>query len=30
VTSQQATGKVKVFGWDLTAQAIKGALVRTA
>jgi ribose transport system substrate-binding protein len=24
VTSQQATGKVKVFGWDLTAQAIKG------
>jgi ribose transport system substrate-binding protein len=24
VTSQQGTGKVKVFGWDLTAQAIKG------
>ena len=24
VTSQQATKKVKVFGWDLTAQAIKG------
>jgi ribose transport system substrate-binding protein len=24
VTSQQATGKVKVFGWDLTAHAIKG------
>jgi len=24
VTSQQMTGKVKVFGWDLTAQAIKG------
>ena len=24
VTSQQATGKVKVFGWGLTAQAIKG------
>jgi ribose transport system substrate-binding protein len=24
VTSQQRTEKVKVFGWDLTAQAIKG------
>jgi len=24
VTSQQRTDKVKVFGWDLTAQAIKG------
>jgi ribose transport system substrate-binding protein len=24
VTSQQKTDKVKVFGWDLTAQAIKG------
>lgn len=24
VTSQNMTGKVKVFGWDLTAQAIKG------
>jgi ribose transport system substrate-binding protein len=24
VTSQNATDKVKVFGWDLTAQAIKG------
>jgi ribose transport system substrate-binding protein len=24
VTSQKMTGKVKVFGWDLTAQAIKG------
>jgi ribose transport system substrate-binding protein len=24
VTSQQKTGQVKVFGWDLTAQAIKG------
>jgi ribose transport system substrate-binding protein len=24
VTSQQHTDKVKVFGWDLTAQAIKG------
>ena len=24
VTSQQMTDKVKVFGWDLTAQAIKG------
>jgi ribose transport system substrate-binding protein len=24
VTSQQGTSKVKVFGWDLTAQAIKG------
>jgi ribose transport system substrate-binding protein len=24
VTSQQRTGKVKVFGWDLTAQAVKG------
>ena len=24
VTSQQRTNKVKVFGWDLTAQAIKG------
>jgi ribose transport system substrate-binding protein len=24
VTSQQRTHKVKVFGWDLTAQAIKG------
>ena len=24
VTSQKATDKVKVFGWDLTAQAIKG------
>ena len=24
VTSQQMTKKVKVFGWDLTAQAIKG------
>ena len=24
VTSQQRTDKVKVFGWDLTAQALKG------
>jgi len=24
VTSQQRTDKVKIFGWDLTAQAIKG------
>jgi len=24
VSSQQMTGKVKVFGWDLTAQAVKG------
>ena len=24
VTSQKRTDKVKVFGWDLTAQAIKG------
>ena len=24
VTSQQRTDKVKVFGWDLTAQAING------
>jgi ribose transport system substrate-binding protein len=24
VTSQQRTDKVKVFGWDLTAQAVKG------
>ncbi len=24
VTSQQKTDKVKVFGWDLTAQAVKG------
>ena len=24
VTSQSRTGDVKVFGWDLTAQAIKG------
>ncbi len=24
VDSQKATGKVKVFGWDLTAQAVKG------
>jgi ribose transport system substrate-binding protein len=24
VSSQQMTQKVKVFGWDLTAQAVKG------